>query len=40
VASVLSGKSGLGRIESFETRGFPVQIAAEVKGFRSRRRDR
>src|SRR5438105_15913335 len=32
-ASLLAGKSGAGRITTFDPEGLPVQIAAEVKGF-------
>jgi beta-ketoacyl-acyl-carrier-protein synthase II len=31
--AALAGKSGVGFIESFDTTGFPVRIASEVKGF-------
>ena len=31
--SLISGKSGVGRITKFDPEGFPVQIAAEVKDF-------
>jgi 3-oxoacyl-[acyl-carrier-protein] synthase II len=32
-ANLLAGKSGIGPIESFDTRGFDVRIAGEVRGF-------
>lgn len=32
-SSLLAGKSGIGPIESFDTRGFDVRIAGEVRGF-------
>ena len=32
-AASLSGKSGIAEIESFDARGFPTRIAAEVKDF-------
>jgi 3-oxoacyl-[acyl-carrier-protein] synthase II len=31
--NLLAGKSGIGPIESFDTRGFEVRIAGEVRGF-------
>ncbi|GAA2299333.1 ketosynthase chain-length factor [Streptomyces hawaiiensis] len=33
--SVLSGKSGLGRITRFDPTGYPVRVAGEVPGFRA-----
>lgn len=32
-AAIFSGKSGVGPITKFDTNGFPVRIAGEVKGF-------
>ena len=32
-SSLLAGRSGVGAITRFDTTGFPVRIAAEVKGF-------
>ncbi|GAA2241766.1 ketosynthase chain-length factor [Streptomyces indiaensis] len=34
--SVLSGKSGLGRITRFDPTGYPVRVAGEVPGFHAR----
>ncbi|MFD8233558.1 ketosynthase chain-length factor [Streptomyces sp. NPDC059696] len=34
--SVLSGKSGLGRITRFDPTGYPVRVAGEVPGFQAR----
>ena len=31
--SLIAGKSGIGKIESFDTEGFATQIAGQVKDF-------